>query len=216
MAYPDLDELVAASAVPELINLDPEQQLVLYESAINEIEKYCEQSFTLQTAVTKHLDGHGGRQIGLPQRLVTLSELTVHRSGLTASEVTVTETGDMLVVSETAGVSTYYERTLREMMATTGMEFTFGPRTVAVTGDWGWTDSPTEVNMAILLDMEDNALADANSLSSTVRAFRGLGINDVSQGNLRADFALIGPTLSVRVLRLLSPYVWTGPVGAMV
>ena len=64
------------------------------------------------------------------------------------------------------------------------------------------------------MDMEDTALADANDLAPTIRAYRELGLRGISQGNLNASFGSV-PGLSPRVVRLLTPYTWLGPQGAL-
>lgn len=215
MAYPTLAELVDASSVDALINSSDEDAAVLRRSAINEIELYTNQKFELEAAATKLLDGTGGRNLVLPKRLAALTTLTVSGSALTAADVVLNADYSILTVPPLAGINGYYEQAMRELEGHPSFAFTFGSHTVTVTGDWGWATPPQDVIDAIRLDMEDQALADANSLSDTVRSYRGLGMLDVAQGNLRATVTG-APSLSARVIRLIAPYIWEGPVGALV
>lgn len=65
------------------------------------------------------------------------------------------------------------------------------------------------------LDMEDQALADTNSLMDTIRAFQKMGIRDASQGGL--NFSVVASAgLSDRVRHILDGYVFQGAVGVAV
>jgi hypothetical protein len=215
MSYPAADDLVILSNIDELINLEPEEQEQLRRSSIAAVEEYTNQSFEALEDAELAVDGTGTKTLFLPKRLETLSELTVSGSGLTATDVILPASKDRLIVSAAAGIGNYYEKVMRDFDGNQPLRFTYGVGTVQISGDWGWDECPQDVADAILLDMEDQALADANQLSDTIRAARVLGLRDISQGNLRAaiDFT---PSLSIQAQRLLLPYIWIGQVGATV
>jgi hypothetical protein len=215
MAYPTTAELVAASTVAELTSLTEEQQDALRSSAISAIEDWCGQSFLPEDDATKIVRSEGGAELYLPKRLRSLTSMQT--SGGAEHElaaVHVADEGDMLLFkSGVVGVG-YYEQALFEV---SGGDYPQGFKKdlLTITGDWGWETVPEPVVTAIRFDMEDAAVADANALSSTVHAFRALGLTNISQGNLRADLGTI-PVLSVRVTRLLSPYLFLGRGGRLV
>lgn len=215
MAYPSADDLVVATNIDELINLTPEEQDQLRRASIAAVEEFTNQSFVPLADTELTVDGTGTKTLFLPKRLETLTELTVTGSGLTATDVNLASNGDKITVSAMAGIGNYYEKVMRDFDGNRPLRFTYGVGTVQILGDWGWADCPQDVADAILLDMEDQALADANQLSDTIRAARVLGLRDISQGNLRAaiDFT---PALSRQVQRLLLPYIWIGQVGSTV
>lgn len=214
MAYPTTATLVAASTVDALTNLTTAQQDSLRDAAISAVEEFCQQSFDEFTALAKTLDGSGSKFIHLPARLATLTTLAVTNSSLDASDVALDDDKGRMHVKPDAVPGNYYTRALRD---DTPPIFTLGFGTVVITGTWGWTSAefPGSVSSAIRKDMEDQALADASELGDTVRGFRSLGVRDVSQGNLTV--AIGGaPGLSERVVRLLEPYIWPYPAGALV
>lgn len=213
--YPTTTELAGASSLDALTSLPLDEQATLRLAAIYAVEEYTGQPFTYETGVTRFVDGTGHRKIYLPVRLEALTTLTVEDSALSEDDVVVTEKGDALVVNPDAGISNYYVRAMMEVQGWPSMTFVSGVENVTINGDWGWATFPEAVATALRLDMEDMALADTHTLSETIRAFRGLGLRDVSQGNLRADVSA-APALSPRVIRLLDPFVWSGPVGATV
>lgn len=213
--YPSVGELVADSTLAELLALDFEQQEALWLSAKVAVEEYTGQTFDFEPATTKVFDGPGDRRVYLPKRLETLTTLEVAGSSLDAGDVAITPEGDALTVNSDAGIGNYYERTMSAVWGDGGLSFTRGDATVIVTGDWGWAEFPDPVRQAMRLDMEEQALADANALSPTVHAVRRLGLGGISQGGLRADLAT-PPAVSPRVAQLLTPYVWHGPGGRLV
>ena len=105
----------------------------------------------------------------------------------------------------------YYEQAMAEV---SGEQFPLGFGNVAIDGTWGWATIPENVITALRWDMEDTAVADANPLSGTVRAYRKLGLRNIAQGNLTADMTGT-PSVSGRVAQLLRPYMWQGQVGAL-
>lgn len=213
--YPSFAELVAESSIDALSTLPDEDQEVLYLAARYAIEEYTGQSFDYNAAETRVLDGPGGRKLRLPWRLETLTTLVVSNSALTEDDVTLTSEHDALLVSADAGVQTYYQRAMMEVQGWPSLGFTPGVGTVSLTGDWGWASFPQAIRTALRLDMEDQALADTNALGESIRAFRALGLRNVQQGNLTAQ-VLATNSLSDRVVRLVTPYCWTGQVGVVV
>lgn len=215
MAYPSTAELVAESSVSELTSLTSGEQDQLRRASIAAIEEFTGQRFELEADVTRNVDGTGTKSLYLPKRLESLAVLTVTGSGLTASDVTLSENHDKLTVRADAGIGNYYERVMREFDGNLPLRFAFGTGTVQITGDWGWPDCPQDVFDALRIDMEDQALSDANALSDTIRSARALGLRDISQGNLSAAIDYV-PSVSAKVQRLLLPYIWLGPVGAVI
>lgn len=218
--YPSTVDLVAASSQQALTDLDEAEQDRLRRSSIAAVEDYCRQSFDNWTGA-KVLEGSGGRQLYLPRRLSSLTDLVVARASLRVGDVTLTEDHDALEVAPTAGVGrNYYERAAYAADEALGYDpdfnFTFGYGTVTVTGEWGWADDefPELVFDAILRDMEDTALVDNNKLTPTIRQYRHMGVRDISQGNMRA--AITGaPGLSADAMGLVSGLIWEGPLGAL-
>jgi hypothetical protein len=215
MAYPTAADLVAESNVDELTGLTLPEQEQLWRSSISAVEEFTGQAFLLESGETKYIDGPGGRTLFLPKRLDSLTDLSVTGSGLSLDDVYLSEKHDQLIVLPTAGIGNYYEQALRDLDGNLPLNFRFGVGTVQVTGDWGWSVVPETVRDAIRIDMEDQALADANALSDTVRSVRALGLRDISQGNLAAGIGL-SSGISLRAQRLLAPYVWLGPIGVVV
>lgn len=212
IGYPPLADVVAGSDVPALTNLPSEEQQELYNSSIVAVEEFCNQTFDYFPAIDKVLDGTGTDVLYLPQRLETVSELLVEGSGLEIGDVALSEEHDRLYVRAAATTPSYYTQAIRDIEGNPPLVFVFGTENIAISGDWGWFSVPANVLRAIRRDMEDTALADQNALSSSIRAFRKLGLRDISQGNLRADIAGAWG-LSPEVMVLLTRYVWQGPVG---
>lgn len=213
--YPSPAELVAESTLDALTSMPYEQQEVLYLAAKLAVEEYTGQVFDFEDNVTKVIDGRGGRTIYLPKRLESLTTLEISGSGLDQTQVVLSEAHDALHVSATAGFGNYYEQALWRIQGEPALEFTYGVGTVTITGDWGWADFPQAIRSAMRLDMEDQALADTNSLMETIRAFQKMGIRDASQGGL--NFAVVASAgLSDRVRTLLDGYVFQGAIGVAV
>jgi len=213
--YPSAAELVTDSEVEALTTLPYADQQVLYLSSRYGIEEYCGQVFDYQPGVTRLEDGSGRRKINLTKRLEALDTLVVEYASLDAGDVHMNEEHSALYVNANAGIGNYYERAMYEVQGRPSLTFTAGPQTVSITGDWGWLDFPEPVREAMRIDMEDQALADTNALGDTLRAFRALGLRNVAQGNLQAAMSSTN-ALSERAVRLLNPFVWSGPVGVVV
>jgi hypothetical protein len=213
MPYPSAADLVADSTIMELTTLPADQQETLRQAAIVAIEEFTGQSFETWTG-TLTVDGTGDTVLYLPRRLETLTAIAANGSGLVLSDVVLSPQGDRLHVNEEALVGNYYTRALRAISPSEYMAFPYGHGRVSVTGTWGWSTTPSNVVRAILKDMEDTALADASALNNTIRAYRKLGLADISQGDLNASFGFASYALSDEVIGLLRPYIWTSRVGA--
>lgn len=216
--YPTTEELVSESTVTALTSLTEVEQDALRASSITAIEEFCNQSFSYEPNATYRCDGNGTGVLYLPRRAISITAITVPDSAVVLSDVLLNSDGDRLFVSN--GITDplahgYYSAALRSFDDVQWpMKFTFGSGNIIITGNWGWASVPNYVKIAIRKDMEDTALADANGLSQTARAFRKLGLRDVSQGNLRASVTGAWG-LSPDVMALLDRYVWMGPLGAV-
>lgn len=209
MAYPTTAALVAASATAELVSLTGAQQAALREMAIIAVERYCGQKF-LPTVGSISVDGSGADEIHPTQRVEALTGITVKGTSLDLSDVTLSPEGDRLFI---AALSTDYAvAAMRDERSWDSRTFRSGPGTVILTGTFGWTAPPAAVEQALRLDMEEQAVADASSLSGIVASSRRLGIRNISQGNLRAEVG-VPDEVSPQVARLLSAYVWAGGGG---
>jgi len=213
--YPSPSELVAESVVEALTGLAYEYQEALWLAAKLAVEEYTGQQFTFEEDATKQVDGRGGRTLYLPKRLETLTTLEVSGSGLDQTQVYLSDTKDSLHVTASAGFGTYYERALWSVQGEPALCFTYGVGTVTINGDWGWEEFPLAIRNAMRYDMEDQALADTNSLMDTIRAYQKMGIRDASQGGL-AFSVTAAAGLSDRVRTLLDGYVYQGAVGVSV
>jgi hypothetical protein len=224
--YPSAPEIVADSSIDELTSLTEAEQDALWRSAIGEIEEYTGQRFNSVTE-TRLVDGQGGRELYLPARLEAITaiafpgneaawRLSGWVSGLTFADVLLDPEFDKLVVKSSAGLG-YYSQTLLQLQPGNGrMEFPYGQDSVEIAGTWGWSSFPPAVRDAIRLDMEDQAIADSHQLSSNIRAYRKLGIKNMSQSGLAVAVALGQPGLSPQVMRLLEPYRWQPALGKMI
>lgn len=209
--YPSRAELVDESETDELKTMSPTEQEALYVTSIRAVEDYCGQAFTLVDK-TVSIDGQGGTELYLPERLEALTDAVLDGSGLTALDLVLSDDHDRLTVRRDVGWS-YYERALWDANTLT---FPSGKDTVHITGSWGWPLVPDAVKLAIRLDMEDQAIADTHQLSENFRVFRTQGVTQFSQGGLRVQMGN-RPQFSERVLRLLdSGYVWVPAVGQLV
>jgi hypothetical protein len=220
--YPTTAELIALSSSPALLALSTTEQDRHRRLSIAAIEEYTHQKFTSSVG-SRIVDGSGSRKLYLPARLSSVDSVVIARSHVTAEDIVLTEERDALEIKTAAGWGgNYYERASRDADARAdryshGNDFTFGYSTVTVTGTWGWTTAefPDAVRDALVLDMEDTALADTQRLAPTIRAYRHMGVRDISQGNIRATMTG-NPGLSDSAITLLGPYVWEGPLGANV
>jgi hypothetical protein len=208
MAYPDREDVVAASTVDELTGLTTDQQDALYYAAISAIEDFTGQSFTEFTGA-RTITGAGGTEQYLDRRLQSVTAWTLDGVELDLTALAISEGGDRI----------YVPTPVPSYGVLTPEPWGEAPRRLRgdleITGVWGWSDPPEAVVEALRLDMEDTALAEAHALSASVHAARKLGIDTIRQGNL--DVALRDvPTLSPRVTRLLEPYVWLGAGGHLV
>jgi hypothetical protein len=216
MAYPTLDAVLADTEVPELTGASGPSQEALYLAAIQAIEEFTGQSFADEDT-TLDVDAAGGRVIFLPRRLETLLSID---GSVPPTDIALSPAGDRLTVPHRRAWG-YYEKTMRELSHETDPGFARG--SVAITGTWGWTVAPPAVAMALRLDMEDNARADANDLSGTVAGLRAMGLRSISQGNLSLAWGGSGDAsgggaavVTPRAARLLTGFVWYGPGGELV
>lgn len=214
--YPTTEELVAASTITELTTLSETEQDALRESSINAIEEFCNQSFMYEPDSSYYVDGAGTGVLYLPRRIVTLTAITIPDSSISLSDILINDLRDRLFLQPGNNPLTnnYYSAAIRELSGSWPMRFTYGTGNILIEGDFGWSAVPAPVKVAIRKDMEDTALADANGLSNTARAFRKMGMRDVSQGNLRATVTGAWG-LSPEVMGLLDRYVWIGPLGSV-
>lgn len=212
MAYPTRAALVAASSVAELTGLEAPEQDSLWAAAISAVEEFCGQTFGNEDR-TEIIDGRGASVIYLPARLSRLDSLRVNGQDFATASVVISSERDRLHFNTEYALG-YYEQAIADA---SGDKFPVGFGNIEINGLWGWADDefPAAVGTALRYDMEDTALADQNSLSATVQAFRKLGLRNISQGNLQAQITS-APGLTDRVTRILRPYVWNGQIGALV
>lgn len=219
MAYMDRADLVAASSVAALTDAATADQDAWRTAAIAAVETYCRQSFVEEDA-TIALDGNGGKRLPLSRRLAVLSDLSVNAdsfpTSLALADVALTDRHDALFIKPDAtSGGTWATRVMREGRPAV---FPDGFGTVEVTGTWGWldTESPAAitnpVNVAILREMEDQALAKNHGLAETIRANARLGLRNVSDGRVNATMELPDIVLSVESQGLLEDLIWE-PVG---
>lgn len=217
--YPTAAELVAASDIDALGGLSADQQESLRLASISAVEEFVGQSFDSAVG-TEVLDGQGANYIYLPRRLTRLDSLVMRDASFPVVDWQISNDGSRLSLKPIAGLG-YYEQALMEV---SGQHLPAGIGNISVTGLWGWDAVPETIKLALRLDMEDQALADANGLALTVRGVSKLGLRGVSQGNLslqigsggsRTGPAVPGAHLSARVLMLLRPYIWQGQIGAL-
>ena len=214
--YPVTAELVAASTVDELTSLDSDQLESMREAAIVAVESFTGQRFVYEEAVTELIESGGGYEIYLPKRLIEVTSITPYGGDpleLDAITVAADDNDRLIFHRNVVGVG-YYEQALYEV---SGGDYStvFPQGTLEVVGDWGWEECPENVITALRYDMEEQALADANALSSTVHAVRRLGLSSIGQGSLRAEL-ITPPIVSPRVERLLHDYLWHGTGGKLV
>lgn len=209
--YPGTGELVAQSSVAELTGLTDPEQDALRDVAIESIEQFCGQRFEMYEGELV-VDGSGARELFAPQRIVELTAIIVKGTSLDLTDIVVSPEGDRIHFA--AWNTSYAVAAMRET-AYDSRTFRAGTGMVVLTGIFGWPAVPAAVAQAIRIEMEEQALADANPLSGTVATFRRLGLRNISQGNLRANIG--NPAeVSPRAARLLAKYVWTGAGGQLV
>jgi hypothetical protein len=223
--YPSLLALLAASTVDELTGLDTAQQQALRASAIVAVESECGQSFvpegTLEEPVAKHVDGTGHVTLWLPKRLVALTGFSVGDpvgiDDIDISDLVLDDEHLELAISaRTLGQGgSWADRALAEDRRNPA--FPNGRLNVTITGVWGWAtdEQPAAIAEALRLDMEDQARIEANKLTPTVRAARGVGLTSVNQGGLNLAMRKSEPHLSARCRRVLLPYRWHGVASAV-
>lgn len=209
--YPSTADLVADSNVSELTTLAFAEQELLRDEAIAAIERYCGQSFTLYEGELL-IDGSGARELYAPRRIETLTGVVVKGTSLDLTDIVISPEGDRI---HFAPYSTDYAVLAMRETAYDSRTFRAGSGTVVLTGTFGWSLVPARVVQAIRVEMEEQALADANGLAGTISAYRRLGLRNIAQGNLRADIG--NPSdVSPRTARLLAGYVWIGAGGDLV
>lgn len=214
--YPGTLDLVAQSSVAELIGLTLEQQDALREIAISDVEQFTGQRF-LPRVGTLVEDGTGGDELPVSEHIVELTAISVKGTSVDLLDFDVAPDGDRVYFKNPVGAGGgYYGRTLGALMmesdALDSRTFRSGPGTVTLTGTFGWPTAPEPVVQALRIQMETQARADASALSPIVSQARRLGLQSISQGNLRAQVgnpALVAPEAA----RLLADYVWTGRGG---
>jgi hypothetical protein len=214
MAYPTTAALVAASTNPTLRALDAAQQDGLRAASIAAIEEYTGQKFDTVTE-TRVIDGSGNRELLLPARLISFTAISVNGYLIPSADLQLRSDGGRIAWKGAIG-GNYYSRTLADLDDDAINTFPYEAGSVSITGTWGWASPPSAVETAIRYDMEDQAEADANALSSTLTAYRRMGLRDISQGNLRASIAVTPPPISPRAASLLDPYIWQGEIGRVV
>lgn len=217
--YPTVSELVGESDVVALTALSPDGQEALWLATKLAIDMYTNQTFDYQPGVTRTMDGSGKRVQYVPKRLDSMTALSVTGSGLTLSDVLISEQHDKIEVRPTAGFSSYYVRAMMEIQDNPPLSFVPGTGTVQITGNWGWPGFPAPIREAMRLDMEDQAVSDTSSLSEQLRAYRKLGVRDISQDALSVGFTEYEArfiNLSDRVRTLLDAYIWQGSIGVAI
>lgn len=215
MAYPTVEELVGASDVPELTGASAADQSAFRDAAIRAVESECGQPFG-SVAETRSLDGKGGATLYLPQRLDTLVGIDMVGAAWTLSDVVLADGHDRLTIRSYG--SGYYERAMRDVQGVGDVSprFPLGYDIITITGVWGWAVCPEPVVQALRIDMEDTARADANDLAPSVAVMHKLGLNALSQGNLRLNLTDVPGQLAPRALRLLGDDLhWHGGTGEL-
>jgi len=214
MAYPTTAELVAESTVGELVSLTPEQQDALRDAAITAAENYTGQAFTDYDGEIE-VEVEHGTEVYLPRRLRSFRSVTpVGGEPVDLTALRISDDGARIAWRPNIVGVGYYSQALFEVSGGDYLkEFPTG--VLVIDGNWGWTNPPAAVRMALRFDMEDNALADANALTPSVNYARTMGLTRLSQGNLNVDLGPL-PTLSPRVVRLLEAHVFLGRGGRLV
>jgi hypothetical protein len=226
--YPTAAELrdeSSGAARIELDKLSAGQLEALRQSAIGAVEDFTGQRFVAEVA-TRRVDGSGTGLLMLDRRLAVLDEIAATNAPtLNIDGVELSDGHDRIVVRQLSGVGWMLQRQYEwQGVGRDGQAFPIGNGNVTITGTWGWLDADwlpvgdqpaalANVRTALRTDMEDQALADANQLGPTIRAYRKLGVGEVRQGNVAAairNSASISPTIQ----RLLQRFVWTPGDGS--
>jgi hypothetical protein len=176
---------------------------------------------------TVRVDGSGTGTLFLPQRLAVLDAIDAPYSAISAATIALAESRDRLTIDGVRplgwAMKAYYDWQSIDLGAGSGgPTFPDGDANIEITGTWGWLDADWEgdpaplepVRQALRVDMEDQALADANQLGPTIRAFRALGVRGFSQGRTTATLGRAA-SVSPEVQRLLAPFVWHDVRGAV-
>lgn len=210
MPYPTTAALVAASSVAELTSLTVPQQDALRDVAISAVERYTGQQF-ISSVVPVTIDGGGARELYLPTRVDTLTNIVVKGTSIDLTDVVLSPSGDRL---HFVPQSTNYAVVAMREHAYDTRTFRSGAGTIVLSGVFGWTVCPPAVVQALRIEMEVQAAADASALSGIVASARRLGMTNLSQGNLRA--AIGDPSeIAPQAARLLAKYVWLGQGGSL-
>lgn len=214
MAYPTTAELVSQSGVSELASLSAPRQDALRASTLSAIEGYVGQTFDAYDGELE-VEAEGGRELWLPRRLRVLRSVVPYLDDpIDSSALMVSSGGNKLIFRKNVVGVGYYSQALYEI---SGGDYrtSFPVGQLLIDGEWGWTDVPQGVIDAIRMDMEDQALADANALTPTVNVARKLGLTGVRQGNLDVTLGAIA-TFTPRVERALDPFIFYGRGGHLV
>jgi hypothetical protein len=215
--YPSTGSLLSDSSEDALLDLDGSDQDRLRIAAINAVEEYTGQRFVPEP-LTRTLDGSGSGVLRLDRRLAELDTLVVERSGLTESDVLLSEDKTRLHIRAELGALNYYEKVMIDFADSRPL-FTYGVGTVEIAGTWGWASDefPEAVGEAIRVDMEDKALASSHQLHNNIRAYEALGLREIQQGELRLRRDPVQQaTLSERAQGLLLGLIWQPGGGVMV
>lgn len=208
MAYPDTAALVDASDVPELLARSEAQQDADRALAILTVENYTGQRF-LPREGELVIDGSGARELYLPERAETLTDVVVKGTSIDLTDVILSAKGDRL---HFLPWSTGYAVTAMRETAYDSRTFRAGSGTVILTGTFGWSLVPDQVVQAIRAEMEAEALARTGPLAGIIGQARRLGMSSIAQGNLRATVG--DPSeISPEAAKWLSDFVWWGPGG---
>lgn len=211
--YPGVAALVGGSSVSELTGLPPADQAVLRVASITAVESFCRQSFTATEAIERVVQGNNLRNLYLPQRLASLTALTVNGRDVDLGGVKLDVDEGVLRFPLAFGQASVAARTIAQLEGDTQRSFSGD---VGVTGVWGWPeeDFPAAVSAAITFDMEDTARAAGSEIGDTVAAYRALGISDVNQGDLSVALKGSVPALAPRAKRAVRDLRWRS-VGAL-
>lgn len=209
--YPTREDLVAGSTVDELLASSSAQQDAYRALAILTVENYTGQVF-LPFEGEIAVDGSGGRELYLPRRVEALTDVVVQGTSIDLTDVTISDDGARLSF---APLSTSYAVAAMRETSIDSRTFRTGAGTVILSGLFGWSLVPAAVTEAIRCEMEAEALAKTGPLSGVVGQARRLGLQNIAQGNLRAqvgDPSAISPDAA----RWLTGLVWRGLGGQLV
>ena len=126
--YPSTGSLLSDSSEEKLLELDGSDQDRLRIAAINAVEEYTGQRFVPEP-LTRTLDGSGSGVLRLDRRLAELDTLVVERSGLTESDVLLSDDKTRLHIRAELGALNYYEKAMIDFADSRPL-FTYGAGTV--------------------------------------------------------------------------------------